>query len=316
MTIFAISWRRHTQRWDRSVLLPVVFAGILALTFFPVIDAYRLGQVQTWLNAAAALLVLAWLTGRERLAGVILGCMCLVKPQYAVVYLWGLVRKRWSFIQTATITGGVGLGLSLALFGLKAHLNYLSVVSYISRRGEIYFPNQTVNGLLNRLFHRHEPIAIMEFTGGFPEFNPIIYGGTLITGLALIGMSLFWRPPKEGHGKIVDFMIPLIVATIASPIAWEHHYGVLLPIFAVVLPRIVALPSGRQLPIWVLSIAYLLCAHPFVMREGPKGYRLFHVMASTYWNVFFSYMFFGALMLLGLLYTARVWPPPSGEVLE
>ena len=34
---------------------------------------------------------------------------------------------------------------------LGYHIDYLRVLSYMAERGEAYFPNQSVNGLLNRL---------------------------------------------------------------------------------------------------------------------------------------------------------------------
>ena len=82
----------------------------------------------------------------------------------------------------------------------------------------------------------------------------------------------------------------------ASPIAWEHHYGVLAPIYALLAGH--ALPTaavGRGTgPL--LALAYLASAGFFAVAQRT---------APTAWNPLQSYLYFGALITLGLLLAAR-----------
>jgi hypothetical protein len=82
-----------------------------------------------------------------------------------------------------------------------------------------------------------------------------------------------------------------LAATMASPIAWEHHYGVGLPVF-VVAERAVSGRYGR----FALAVAYVLVANCFWITKALAPSRL---------NVFESYLFFGAVTLLVLLVRAR-----------
>jgi hypothetical protein len=82
-----------------------------------------------------------------------------------------------------------------------------------------------------------------------------------------------------------------LAATMASPIAWEHHYGVALPIF-VVAERFV---TGRGARL-ALAASYVLVANCFWITKA---------LAASRWNVLESYLFFGATILLVLLLRAR-----------
>jgi alpha-1,2-mannosyltransferase len=92
----------------------------------------------------------------------------------------------------------------------------------------------------------------------------------------------------------LDLSIIFLGLTIASPIAWEHHYGVLLPIFAVLVPT--ALPQ-KTFGKW--TTAYLLVAFLLISQKLDK---LTNLLWNSPLNFVQSYMFFGALLLLILLF--------------
>ena len=73
-----------------------------------------------------------------------------------------------------------------------------------------------------------------------------------------------------------------VSCTVASPIAWEHHYGVLLPVFAVVL--VSALRSRARLP-WLI-VSYVLASNYFIATQ---------LLAPTFWNFMQSYLLFATL---------------------
>jgi len=90
--------------------------------------------------------------------------------------------------------------------------------------------------------------------------------------------------------RVIDFCTMAVSATIASPIAWEHHYGVLLPIFAVLLAE----PSNRGGRLFWFLLSYVL-ASTFIPHPN--------LLAATAWNVLQSYLFAAAVILLVLLHT-------------
>ena len=82
----------------------------------------------------------------------------------------------------------------------------------------------------------------------------------------------------------------------ASPIAWEHHYAVLAPVLALLVPP--ALGGGRagRGTGALLAFSYLSSAGLFAVAQR---------LAPTAWNPVQSYLYFGALVAFALLLATR-----------
>ena len=285
---------RPQGRYDQCVLALLVL--LLTFTFYPIIRSYILGQVQTWMNALFGLALIAWMLDRRALAGLACGLLCLVKPQLILLGPWAALRREWVFLSAWAITCAVGGMVSLWLFGLDAHLDYLNALAFLGRHGEGFYPNQSVNGLLNRLLFNGNNLEWQEHR--FPPYNPLVYFGTLCSSALLIGFALFWRRQDgKAAGGVLDFMIAVLSITMASPIAWEHHYGIALPMFAVALPLALRCPAGKH-ERWLaaLAVIYALMATRLDMAQQ---------FADTWLNPLQSTLLLAALVFLVILYRLR-----------
>lgn len=286
-----------------------LLVAILTATFYPVAKAFTLGQIQAWINGLFAVLLWCWLKDRRIAAGVLAGAICLLKPQFLVLLAWGLLRRQWQFASAFAGVLMVGAMASVWLVGAGDHIDYLGVLAHLSRHGESFYPNQSVNGLLNRWF---DPGSGLDFDStAFPPFDPVIYAGTIVTSMLLIGAALFWPARNGERGSAADLAVAALAATMASPIAWEHHYGILLPIYAYLLPRALAgHVFGRFAPA-ALGGSYLLTSNfIFVVNQWVASPPLQSLPAATLLQ---SYLFAGALMTLTCLYVLRQSPQPSAD---
>jgi alpha-1,2-mannosyltransferase len=292
--IFSTGMRKNSDLADASLLdksawllLPAGFT----LTFYPLLRSYSLGQIQTWIDFLFAALIFAWLNNRRGISGVMGGLICAIKPPLGLLLVWGLLRKQWRFVIGFSITILLAVLVSLAAYGLKNHLDYLKLLSFISQHGESFYPNQSVNGLLNRLFFNGSNLLWEQ--DQFAPYNPWVAGGTWLTSAILILGALFWQRKTDRPAGGVDLSLATLSFTIASPIAWEHHYGILLTIFAVVAP--IAIYHRRGHPTWLILIAaaYLITSNV---------YLIMNQFALTPFNFLQSYLFFGAIILLAVLY--------------
>jgi hypothetical protein len=294
VTILERSVGRHgaapTGAIDRAVRLAA--ASGLALTFYPLLKAYSLGQIQVWIDALAAGLVLAWLHKRLTIGGVLLGLMCLIKPHFILLIGWAAFRRQWPAVLAGTITVAAGLLWSISVFGWSTHVDYLSVLSYIGQRGDAFYPNQSFNGFFNRLAGNGDNLTWHD--EGFAPFHPGVYAATVTAAVALGAIAILRPRRREDAGGVTDLAVAIVTAVVISPIAWEHHFGVLLPVFAATAPRLVAPPCHR----WTA----LLLAASFVL----TGQFLFPAqrLAASWLNVAQSYVLAGALLLLALLWAA------------
>jgi alpha-1,2-mannosyltransferase len=294
--IFLEGLKRYVpEESAKKTWLPIVLVIVSSLSFYPLVRAYVLGQIQTWLNCLFALSLWFWLKNRKEISGACLGLVSIIKPQMGLFLFWGLIRKYWKF---SLMIGGFAaffLGISIWRYGMPAHLKYLEVLSFIAGRGETYFPNQSVNGLVNRLLMNGNNLEWDAFR--FAPPNEIVRIVTLLTSILLIGGVLFFNKRVQEIDSWLGFVTAGLAFTLASPVAWEHHYGILLPIFALAFPKAWELRSRWKGGIVWLMVSYLLT---------DNLYLFVNATVSTPWNILQSYLFFGALILLGVLVNMQI----------
>ncbi len=273
----------------------------LTLTCLPIIEAYSLGQIQAWISLLLALAVFAWLVRQEDWAGVAVGVACLLKPTYLLLALWGVVRWRPRFVVSMVAVVCLGTLASVVAFGAAQNLDYFQALATIGRRGEAFHPNQSFNGLLNRLVGNGDSLRFDR--AEFAPFDPIVYGGTLVAFLVFTGLSL-WLPSRTSQaGGTTDFSIAMLTVTMTSPIAWTHHYGVLPAVLAATAPGLlVRAPFGR----WTGATLF---ACYVVANQSLSG--IFNRLADRLFNVLQSYVLIAVLLLIALLYASLLADRPS-----
>jgi alpha-1,2-mannosyltransferase len=268
-----------------------VATAIAAFFFMPITLAFSLGQAQIFLDLFFALLVLFWVQGKERPAGAMMALLAMVKPQFGLLLLWAALRRRWNALAAACITLGVGAAVSLAVFGVRNNLDYVGVMAGLSRKAQSHYANQSMFGLLNRAIFNGENIPYHPYV--YPPFVPWVYYATLATTLVLVVLVLAY-PWRKRAGGMADLSAIGIVCVIATPMAWEHHYGVMLGIFVWLWFGVYRQGAGS---VWKLALAFVLIA------DFLSPFNFFATIPVA--NVFQSYMYFGALLLIGLLMRSR-----------
>jgi hypothetical protein len=262
-----------------------------AFFFMPITLAFSLGQAQIFLDLFFTLLVLFWIERRERSSGVMMALLAMVKPQFGLLLLWAALRRRWNALASAAVTLAVGGSVSLAVFGVRNNLDYLGVLAGLSRKAQSHYANQSIFGLLNRAIFNGENLPYHPYV--YPPFVPWIYAVTLATTAVLVLLVLGYRW-RERAGGMADLAAIGVVSVIATPMAWEHHYGVMLPLFVWLWFAVYRRGVGNA---WALALAWVLIAD-FL---SPLNF----LAAIPVANVLQSYMYFGALLLLGLLLKSR-----------
>lgn len=286
-----------------DVVARLVVIMLIALTFYPLTTSFILGQIQTWLTLLGAASLLAWECGSKKTAGLFIGLACIVKPHWSAVLLWAFIRKQWGMATTCLITIVALVSLSIYSFGIHHYPDYMNMLSFLSRHGESYFSNQSVNGLVNRMLFIGNNLNWIG--NSFPPFNPIVYTATVVSSVLLLGVALFWKWRNPTGSGTIELAIIILSLTIASPIAWVHHYAILLPIFAYIAPIVFYRRRARKGIITCLIIA-------FVLASNKLG--IANLLAATPLNFLQSYLFFAGLLTLYILYQLS-WKE-SGKVVN
>lgn len=297
--------------------LAILTIALGTLTFDPIMYAYEVGQIQVLIDLAVGGALLLWLNDRKASAGAVMAIAALIKPQYGVVLLWSLLRREHRFsVGFLGVGAPVGL-ISLAVFGIAEHFGYLSVLSYISRHGEVFWANQSVNGLLSRLLTDAD--AMTWDANAFAPFNPVVYAGSMLTTIAFVALGLGFRPrwrrknadagdPQAARlESTLDLAAVITALTLASPVAWEHHYGVTWPMMVLALLALLQVRARRP---GRLANGLLLGLGASYLLVSNYWTQLFPVVGTPL-NVLQSYVLFGGLALMGVLVGARAALDPS-----
>ena len=82
---------RGSSRADEMVRMAI--AAGLTLAFYPILMAFTIGQIQPWIDFLFAAMIWLWMKKQPAAAGVMVGLMCLIKPQMALLLFWAFKRR-------------------------------------------------------------------------------------------------------------------------------------------------------------------------------------------------------------------------------
>jgi hypothetical protein len=305
-----------TDRLDPTTLAAMMALGFAnALLWYPLLVGHVWGQVQVFLNLLVALSLFHFVTGRMALSGFWLGLCCLFKPHYAIVLLWAVARRAWSFSAALLAVGIAGLLAGLLRYGLQDHLTYIKVLSFLSAHGEAIWVNQSLNGLLHRFIENGvavEAPGVEQST--FPPYVRSIHIASLLFTLSVLIAAIWpWRK-LQGPPRPLDLATVLVAVTLASPIAWMHQYGAFLPVLALLAAHLARKQNPDGAAVALLALSFLAM--------GQVALEWGWYFQNPWRGLLGSHVLFAGLTLLGLLLAHRsedapvaashatVWPPP------
>jgi alpha-1,2-mannosyltransferase len=274
--------------------IAIIAAG---LSFYPFVVGHELGQIQVALNALMAAALLFFVRGNKILAGVCIGLCCLVKPQYGLILVWSLLRRENRLSAGLFLTVITIVPVSCIYYGWDAYVDYLKVLGILAKQGEVYWYNQSVNGLLHRFIDPSAAYYFDNVGSPLPPYRWVVHYVSSGVAAAMILLALLPKMGKYSIASLVDLAIVIVVATIASPVAWNHHYGVFFPVVVAILPTVLLAARRKKTLAWLFTAAYLAISTEIV---GPE-----FMFQSRWLGVLASHIFFGGVLLLIVLWIVR-----------
>lgn len=273
---------------NRSVtMIEAACIVLIGLLFLPIAEALYRGQIQLLLTFLWGFAVVLWIARKPGWAAFILGLTCAFKPQLGIFLLWGALRKQWRFTAILTATLACIAICSIVYFGLRNNLDYVSVLSYLSRHGEALWANQSFNGLLNRLLRNGD--ALSWNPNVYPPYRPVVYVLSTLASLAVLAVAMLVPRLRHWQGTTADFLFAGCSSVLISPIAWEHHYGYFFFLIVYLIARAGTLPRSA----W---IAVCACTLALGNRLPPLDHRMQGAI-----SLISSYMLYAGIALLCVL---------------
>ena len=234
--IIVLSYREVPFTRKRPV---VVYVGFLVLwtAASPISDHLGYGQVGLLLTLLCLIDVLArprWIP-----EGVLVGIAGAVKLVPLVYIGYYVITGRWKAVAggLAGFLGATALGFAVLP---RQTIDYFGDIASLSGRVAVgdpsVFGNQSVRGMALRLL---------------PEG---LVGPAWLVACAVLGVLgiVATRRAQRLRGDLAGFTVVALLAAIVTPIAWTHHFVLLVPAVGVLL---VPIKSGvgegtRSVPVW------------------------------------------------------------------
>lgn len=216
-------------------------------------DTLHLGQIYIPLVLAT---VVAWLLldrGRSGWAGVLIGAVVAVKPNFAV---WPALLFLSGYYRPAVISGLVAVLISAVpavVLGPQVYAQWFELIASDASRA-VFLTNVSLNGLAAR--------------AGLPLLGMVLAVGALAGSAAWA----WWR-----RRDVMDLSaFALLIALLASPVAWVHYTLFLLPIICA---------KWRARGMW-FAAALSMVTIPFITRQLGEPVDVQLTLGSVYtWAV-------------------------------
>src|SRR6266699_1935146 len=226
VVLIAILIRGSERIHGRAAIVSAALIG----GFFPLFVTVLQGQSDLVVLVPLASAYLAWARGRMGWAGIFTG-LALAKPQLLLLIpVLFVTRRAWRALAGFAGVIGVLAVVSIAGFGFGPVAGYVSAVGRwaiggsLPTNGQIVYTDTAVYSLRN----------ILEAVPGGGKAVALV---VLILLLALVALSLSWRPDKPR----LDFALAIAASLVLSPHQNVHDLALLvIPGFAVAALAIAA----------------------------------------------------------------------------
>lgn len=271
---------------------------LIALLYEPIVLGYAIGQIQVFLNLLFTVACLLLIAGADRRSAVALALAAAVKPQFGAILLTQAAVRQWRWVATFLCCLAVIGAVSLWRYGFHSHWSYLDVLRFLSERGEAYHLNASINGIAHRLlgngaaFDDVATLGILQST--IPPYHPLV---ALLTKAAAavffaIPFAVIWRS-RPSPDPVLVFCLAAICFVLFSPIAWIHHYGILLPTYPLLLHRMLASRTRSVPALGMLAASFALTGGRFPQLHDTENWLTLLQPATL--------VFLGACLLVYLL---------------
>jgi alpha-1,2-mannosyltransferase len=270
----------------------VVGAVVVAVTLFqPVREEIRLGQAYAFLLLLQVMFCWAYLSGRDRPAGLALGLLLGLKTVGLALPFLLVGQRRGRALLWTALAVGVVVALSLPWLGLAAWLRYVSLLFQVGAHPELAVTAyQSLPGLFLHLF-RLDPTWNPSPVADLPALATVLL---LASALALVGLTswLTWRAdPGSRAASALAVAAWITLGLILGPATQDYHDTLLLAPIALLLGD-----WWNERRSWLVL---LLVAIGILLVGAPLPYKS-PVLTGGSWAILAYPKLYGALALWGV----------------
>jgi len=234
-----------------GIWLPLVL--ILFLSFQPLYANITFGQVYVFIFC---LLILAWFvyeSGNEKLLGIILGLVFILKTAGIILLILLALKKKWKSLVWVFVTIVFLFAATLPIFGLDPWFAYFNkVLDYTSSPTLSVTAYQTIHSCFHHFF-----IFDAQWNPD-PLINLPIIGKSLTIVFTILILVITIFSVIKNKKSDLAFGTIMIAGIMLNPASIDYHYMLMLIPILVIINWLIKTPS---IGLWILFvISYLLIA--------------------------------------------------------
>jgi hypothetical protein len=209
------------------LILPAI---ALLLICNPLRQQVNQGQLNLVLLLLFTMIWIAESSGRQRWAGVLLGTATAIKLFPGFLFLYFLLRRRWTTVVVGVGAFAAATTLTIVILGVETYETYLSqVLPQVSVYRNLWI-NASLAGFWTKWFDAGATSPMPP--PGLPRYLPPLVVNTVLARAGLVVSALavliLWgravlraRSPQETD---MAFGLTLTAMLLLSPITWEHYF--------------------------------------------------------------------------------------------
>jgi hypothetical protein len=227
----------------------------------------------------------AYVSGKEKLLGVAIELIFVLKSTSFIFWLLLLVQRRWRSIVWGLITVSVVILLSLPWIGFNAWQTYAGkLIDYISNPSLSVTAYQTLHSFFHHL------TSFDQQWNPEPLINLPLFGNLLSIFSVLIIAGVCSFIAFKNSKSEMAFGIFIIAGLIISPVSLDYHYTILLLPILILISNIRRDTSEMLRGMILIFVSLIAVYLPYASPHLTKGV----------WAVFAYPKLYGAIGLLGL----------------
>lgn len=275
------------QKKFNKVWLPL--SVLLILLFQPLYANISFAQIYIFI---LCLLVYAWFayqSGNEKLAGVLIGLVFIVKTAAIFIPIVFLIKKKWKALIWFVLTILCLFGLTLPILGLDSWVAYLNkLMKYSSSPTLSVTAYQSVHSFFHHFFFFDEkwnlfPLVHLPFLA---KALTILFS-VIILIVTVIGANKINKPDQT-------FGIFLIISIILNPASIDYHYLIMLIPILISFEWLIGSNSRLNWSLFIISFVLIAASIPYISPKVTKDLFAIFAYPKLYGALGFLFLYLRA----------------------
>lgn len=280
--LFLIKKFSYKEFWVPMIL-------ILFLSYQPLYANFLFGQAYILI---LCLLIVAWyayVSGNEKLLGIAIGLIFILKSAGFIFWLFLLVQKRWRSLVWGLAAMFIIILLSMPWIGINAWQTYAGkITDFVSIPSLSVTAYQTLHSFFHHLttFNQQwnpEPLINLPLLGNLLS---------ILSVLIIAGVSSFIA--FKINKSEMAFGIFMVAGLLVSPASLDYHYTILLLPILILINN---LQKHSTTMLWIMILILISLISVYLPYASPR-------LARGGWAVFAYPKLYGAIGLWGLFIRA------------